>query len=147
MKKKSHVAERTIEGSTLQAAHVNPAVIAWLIQRKAVRLRPAGQWKPRVKGLGWTYAPPVNRDPDDPVERALVAQAVLQAKSRQAKEEFRTALRHIFAEHDILTRLSRCVEPEAEDVSQFVPTTSRPRTRDDFVEQHRRATSRKETHA
>jgi hypothetical protein len=135
--KKSHVAERAIEVHTLQAAQVNPAVIAWLIQRQAVRLRPAGQWKPRVKGFGWTYVPPAKRDPEDPVERALVAQAVLQAKLRQDKEEFRAALRGIFADHDILTRLSRCIEPEAEDVSQFVPTTARPRTRDDFVEQHR----------
>ena len=130
---------QTLPVTTLIAAGVSAHVLSWLQQRRAEQLRPAGTWAPRVKGFGWTYTPPEKRDPDDLVERALVARAVCVAKIRQARIDFHTTVRAVFSEYDTLTRLERCVEPEPVDASQFVQTVRRPRTRDDYVDQHRKS--------
>jgi hypothetical protein len=130
---------QTLHYTTLVEAGVPAHVLSWLRHRRTSRLRPAGTWAPRVKGFGWTYAPPKKRDPDDLVERALVARAVCNAKVRQARADFYATVRALFSEHDALARLERCVEPEPADASQFAPTAKRPRTREDFVEQHRRS--------
>jgi len=129
---------QTLAFTTLVEAGVPAHVLSWLRSRRTSRLRPAGTWAPRVKGFGWTYTPPKKRDPDDPVERAIVARAVCNAKVRQARADFYATVRALFSEHDALSRLERCVEPESADASQFVRTARRPKTREDYVDQYRR---------